>query len=212
MKKIIVITAATFMTLFSANAQSDSKALQLGAKGGVNFSNIDGDDIGDNKSRTSFNVGLVAEIPLTERISFQPELLYSGQGFDIQERDQDNAFDTDDNIEYQLDYIQVPLLFKAYLIKGLSVEAGPQFGFKINEEIDFQPTADGGDVDIDRDDSNVKNFDTSLALGSSYKFDGGFFVSARYTFGLTNIFDDNTVFENVDAKNKVWQFGIGFMF
>ncbi|MFD2914388.1 porin family protein [Psychroserpens luteus] len=212
MKKIILITTATFFTLFTLNAQSDSKAVQVGAKGGVNFSNINGDDIGDNKSRTSFNVGLVAEIPLSERISFQPELLYSGQGFDLKEQDQDNVFDTDDNIEYQLDYIQVPLLIKAYLVKGLSVEAGPQFGFKINEEIDFQPNSDGGDLDINRDDSYVKNFDTSLALGSSYKFDGGFFVNARYTLGLTNIFKEDTVLENVDAKNNVWQFGIGFMF
>lgn len=212
MKKIILITTATFFTLFSLNAQSDSKAVQLGAKGGVNFSNINGDDIGDNKSRTSFNVGLVAEIPLSERISFQPELLYSGQGFDLQERDQDNVFDTDDNVEYQLDYIQVPLLIKAYLVKGLSVEAGPQFGFKINEEIDYQPNSDGGDIDIDRDDSFVNDFETSLALGSSYKFDGGFFVNARYTLGLTNIFKDDTIFENVDAKNNVWQFGVGFMF
>jgi hypothetical protein len=212
MKKIILITTATFFTLFSLNAQSDSKAVQLGAKGGVNFSNINGVDIGDNKSRTSFNVGLVAEIPLSERISFQPELLYSGQGFDLQERDQDNVFDTDDNVEYQLDYIQVPLLIKAYLVKGLSVEAGPQFGFKINEEIDYQPNSDGGDIDIDRDDSFVNDFETSLALGSSYKFDGGFFVNARYTLGLTNIFKDDTIFENVDAKNNVWQFGVGFMF
>nr|WP_321228105.1 porin family protein [uncultured Psychroserpens sp.] len=212
MKKIILITTATFFTLFTLNAQSDSKAVQVGAKGGVNFSNINGDDIGDNKSRTSFNVGLVAEIPLSERISFQPELLYSGQGFDLKEQDQDNVFDTDDNIEYQLDYIQVPLLIKAYLVKGLSVEAGPQFGFKINEEIDFQPNSDGGDLDINRDDSYVKNFDTSLALGSSYKFDGGFFVNARYTLGLTNIFKEDTILENVDAKNNVWQFGIGFMF
>ena len=27
-----------------------------------------------------------------------------------------------------------------------------------------------------------------------------------------DIFEDGTVFENVDAKNEVWQFGVGFMF
>jgi len=212
MKKLIVFSSVFLFALTSVYAQSDSKAIQLGAKGGVNLSKLSGDDFDDVDSRTSFNVGLVAEIPISERISFQPEVFYSGQGFDILERDQDNIFDTDQNFEYQLDYIQVPLLLKAYLIKGLSVEAGPQFGFKIHEEFDTQPNSDGGDFEIDEDDSYVKDFDTSLALGTSYKFDNGFFLSARYTMGLTSIFKDDTFFEGVDGKNEVWQFGAGFMF
>ncbi|MFB9052260.1 porin family protein [Formosa undariae] len=212
MKKLIVFTGALLFALTSGYAQSDSKAVQFGAKAGVNFSKLSGDDFQDVDSRTSFNAGLLAEIPISERFSFQPEVFYSGQGFDVVEIDQDNIFDTDQNVEYQLDYIQVPLLLKVYLIKGLSVEAGPQFGFKIHEEFDSEPNSDGGDFEIDSNDSYVKDFDTSLAFGTSYKFDGGFFVSARYTLGLTNIFEDDTVFENVDGKNDVWQFGLGYMF
>ena len=212
MKKLILCAVALISGLTIAQAQSDSKAVQLGVKGGLNSSTISGDDIGELKSRTSFNAGLVAEIPISERVSFQPEVFYSGQGFDIQENDQDNIFDTDDNVEYQLDYIQVPLLLKVYLVEGLSVEAGPQFGFKIHEEIDFEPNNDGGDIEIDSNDSNVKDLDTGIALGTAYKFDNGFFLSGRYTFGLSNIFEDGTAFENVDAKNNVWQFGLGFMF
>ncbi|WP_178985002.1 porin family protein [Winogradskyella helgolandensis] len=211
MKKIIVFTGVFLMALTSVSAQSDSKTIQLGAKGGVNFSKITGDDFEDVDARTSFNVGLVAEIPLSERISFQPEVFYSGQGFDIVQGE-DRIFDTSEDVEYQLDYIQVPLLFKAYLVKGLSIEAGPQFGFKIHEEFDSEPNSDGGDIEIDEDDSYVKDFDTSLAVGTSYKFDNGFFVSARYTMGLTNIFKEDTLFENVDGKNEVVQVGLGFMF
>ncbi|MEP5254956.1 porin family protein [Winogradskyella rapida] len=212
MKKLIAFTGVFLIALTSINAQSDSKMVELGAKGGVNFSKLSGDDFDDVDSRTSFNAGLVAEFPISERLSFQPEVFYSGQGFDIAERDQDNVFDTDENIEYQLDYIQVPLLLKVYLVKGLSVEAGPQFGFKIHEEFDSQPNDDGGDIEIDNDDSYVKDFDTSVALGTSYKFDNGFFLSARYNIGVTSIFKDDTVFDGVDGKNDVWQFGLGFMF
>ncbi|WP_417874952.1 porin family protein [Xanthomarina gelatinilytica] len=212
MKKLILITGLFIFSTTLLHAQADSKAIQLGVKGGVNSTKITGDDIDDVKSRTSFNVGLLAEIPITERFSLQPEVMYSGQGFDVKEIDQDNIFDTNENIEYQLDYIQVPVLLKAYLVKGLSIEAGPQFGFKIHEELDFQPNNDGGDIEINEDDSYVKDFDTGLVLGTAYKFDNGFFVNGRYNMGLTNIFEDNTIFENVDAKNAVWQFGIGFMF
>lgn len=210
MKNLFLFIMVMATALISVNAQSDSKAFQLGVKGGVNLSTIGGDDLDDADSRTSFNAGLFMEIPISERFSFQPELLYSGQGFDIKERNQDNIFDTADNIEYQLDYIQVPLMLKVYLIEGLSVEAGPQVGFKINEKIDFK--TDGGVIDIDKDDSYVKNFDAGLAVGAAYKFNNGFFVNARYTHGLTTIFKDKTIFEGVDAKNKVFQFGVGFAF
>src|SRR5690606_16273456 len=117
-------------------------------------------------------------------------VLYSGQGFTIKSNDQDNVFDTDENVEYQLSYIQVPLLAKIYLIEGLNVEIGPQFGFKLNEEIDTEPTADAGDTEIDPDDSYIRDFDAAAAVGAGYKFDNGFFLSARYTHGLTTIFKE----------------------
>lgn len=206
---------AAIVGLFSATAiyaQSDDMTTQFGVKGGVNLSKVSGDDIGDLKSRTSFNLGLFMEMPISERFSFQPEVLYSGQGFTAISRDQSNIFDVDDNVEYQLNYIQVPLMAKVYLVRGLYAEVGPQFGFKVNEEIDHKPAESGGSTVIDSDDSYIKGFDTNVAVGAGYKFDNGLSLSARYTHGLTNIFKDNTIFENVDAKNSVWQFGVGFSF
>lgn len=74
------------------------------------------------------------EFPISERFSFQPELLYSGQGFTMLTRNQDNIFDTDENVEFQLAYLQLPLMAKFYLIEGLFIEAGPQFGYKLSEK------------------------------------------------------------------------------
>ena len=74
MKNLILCAVALISGLTIAQAQSDSKAVQLGVKGGLNSSTISGDDIGELKSRTSFNAGLVAEIPISERVSFQPEV------------------------------------------------------------------------------------------------------------------------------------------
>lgn len=212
MKKLFLASMVGLLSATTIYAQSDDNTTQFGVKGGVNISNIIGDDVGDLDSRTSFNLGLFMEIPINERFSFQPEVLYSGQGFTAISRDQNNIFDVDDNVEYQLSYIQVPLMAKVYLIKGLYAEAGPQFGFKVKEEIDYKPASDGGDLEIDSDESYIKNFDTSLAFGAGYKFDNGFSVSGRYTYGLTNIYKDDTLFQNVDAKNSVWQFGVGFSF
>lgn len=212
MKNLFLATVVGLLSATTIYAQSDDLTPQFGVKGGVNLSNITGDDVGDLDSRTSFHLGLFMEMPISERFSFQPEVLYSGQGFTAVTRDQDNIFDVDDNVEYQLSYIQVPLMAKVYVVKGLYAEVGPQFGFKVKEEIDYKPASDSGDIEINSDDSYIKGFDTSIAAGAGYKFDNGLSVSARYTHGLTNIYKNNTIFENLDAKNSVWQFGVGFSF
>ena len=50
MKNLVLLPVLFFITLTSTFAQSDSKAIQLGVKGGVNFSTITSDDFDDLKS------------------------------------------------------------------------------------------------------------------------------------------------------------------
>ncbi len=94
----------------------------------------------------------------------------------------------------------------------MSLEAGPQIGFLVNSEIDTNPSGDGGNIPLDEDQFN--KVDLSLGLGASYKFRGGFFVNARYNYGLSDVYDDSysSLFRNSDVKHSVFQGGIGFMF
>ena len=94
------------------------------------------------------------------------------------------------------------MLAKIYLVEGLSVQAGPQIGFKINEEIDAQPNNDAGDFDVDE----AEDIDVSLAAGLEYKFDNGIFIQGRYNYGFTQLIKDT------DVHNSVFQAGVGFMF
>ncbi len=206
MKKSILLIGIAFLSLSNLSAQ---EYVMFGVKGGINSSTFSGDGFGDfdnPDARTSFNLGLLAEIPLSDKFSVQPEVLYSGQGYDIASRNDAN------DVEYQLDYINVPVLAKLYLVDGLSLEAGPQVGFLVNSEIDSNPSGDGGDVPLDEDQFN--KVDLSVALGASYKFRGGFFVNARYNFGLSDVYDDSYsgLFRNSDVKHSVLQGGIGFLF
>lgn len=202
MKNLFLTAIVVLLSATTLYAQSDDTTTQFGVKGGVNLATITGDDVGDLDSRTSFHLGLFMEIPLSERFSFQPEVLYSSQGFSIS-----------DQADYKLDYIQVPLMAKIYIVKGLYAEAGPQFGFKVKEEVDYETDSSGGEIIFDPDDSVIKDFDTNLALGAGYKFDNGFSLSARYNLGLTSIVKDDAAFiGDADVKNAVWQFGVGFSF
>jgi len=193
-KSILFIAALVFSTTFAAAQEY----VYFGAKGGLNFSTLSGDgfsDFNDESARTAYHLGLLAEVPVSDRFSIQPEVLYSAQGFDIVRRE-DNA-----DIEHQLDYITVPVLAKLYVTNGWSLEAGPQVGFVVNEQIG------DGDNDIDFYEDDRKELDMSLGLGTSFKFNN-FFLYGRYNAGLTNIYD----VEGADAKNSVIQAGIGLLF
>ncbi len=86
---------------------------------------------------------------------------------------------------------------KYYLIKGLSLEAGPQVGVLLS-----------GDYEgVDVKDSFM-DMDLSLNAGIGYKLNNGLNFTARYNFGLTNI----GVSEDSKVKNGVAQISVGYFF
>lgn len=181
MKKLLFCLAIAVFGIANLNAQD----IDFGVKAGLNFTSISGDDVPDSGMNTDFHFGVMAELSITDKFSFQPELLYSGQGFS-----------TDQNT-ILLNYINVPLIAKYYLTKGLSLEAGPQIGFLIsakNENVDIK--------------DQIKSFDFGVNLGVSYKFDNGLNFGARYNFGLSDI-NDISGFTNKN-QNAVFQLSIGY--
>ncbi len=123
----LIVAIAIFGFGASSNAQ---EYWNFGIKGGANFTNMTSDGFEDNNSRTGFHLGVLAEIPVSERFSIQPEVLYSTQGTEEEGSNFTN--------EYKLDYIQLPVIAKFYVIDGLALEAGPTFNFLVNEEYDFE--------------------------------------------------------------------------
>lgn len=199
MKKTGLIIAA-FFGIASLSAQSNSGEIELGVRGGVNFAKIiTSDDLGSPDSRTNFYAGLVAELPLQERFSLQGEVFYSGQGFE-----RSIPLIGDQKIEYKnhADYIQVPILAKFYLVEGLSIAAGPQFGFKVKEKVSYSPLADVGTIETD----NLKTFDFQGTAGLEYKFDNGLFVQGRYSYGFSDLIKD------FDLHTSVFSAGLGYIF
>ncbi|RXG15694.1 outer membrane protein with beta-barrel domain [Leeuwenhoekiella aestuarii] len=198
MKKLFFAAILVFGTTSLMQAQSE---LAFGIKGGVNFSNLTGDRFGefdDDSARTSFNLGALVEIPVTEKLAIQPEVFYSGQGFDLIQRDNDQ------DTEFQLNYINVPVLAKIYLVQGLYIEAGPQVGFLVDSKID------GPNATVGLNEDNFNDIDFAGAVGVGYKFNGGMYLNARYTQGFTDIYDGETG-DNA-TKNGVFAASLGFIF
>ena len=178
MKKLFLALIAFAGISTATQAQS----IKLGVKAGPNFSNFNGgiSEI-DYSSRTSFHAGVLLEVKVFENFSVQPELLYSSQGAKVEGIN-----------DFNLDYISVPVMAKFYILTDrLSLEAGPQFSFLVN---DPQKTYDN------------QEFDFAVAGGLGLKLTNNIFVSARYNVGLTE------VSKYAEVKNSTFQISAGLLF
>ncbi|MFY0714475.1 PorT family protein [Seonamhaeicola sp. NFXS20] len=91
-----------------------------------------------------------------------------------------------------LDYIQMPILLRVRLSEKFHLAIGPQAGLKVHKYED-----------------GVKNMAYSAVGGIEFKINHMLFADARYTYGITNIFDEAL---DVTAKNSNIQIGIGYKF
>ncbi|MBN8784428.1 MAG: hypothetical protein ABS85_12390 [Sphingobacteriales bacterium SCN 48-20] len=180
-----------FVALIVALSQAASAQITGGLKAGLNITNFSGGrfDNLDKQALVGFHAGGFMNFRLGA-ISLQPEALVSTAGAKL--KDADTSF--------RLTYVTVPVMVKFRSPGGFYVEAGPQVGFKISEDIPDQTFR-----------SFAKNLDLSVGAGLGFQSAGGFGIGARYMAGLSKVgdFDSNADFDP-DFKNSVIQVGIFF--
>ncbi|TVZ57600.1 outer membrane protein with beta-barrel domain [Flavobacteriaceae bacterium MAR_2010_105] len=194
MKTQLITLVICFVSLFGIQAQdSPNRTSSAGIKGGYNLAAVSFDGEGETKQRHGFHIGIYGESFLNANISIQPELLYSQQGYEV--RSGGGTY------TQKLNYINMPLMFKAYPGESFFLEAGPQIGLAISHKEEFE----GGFFDSTQE-YDPSNFDWGMNFGAGFKTDSGVSLGARYHLGLGDIYDEG------NPKNRVWQFYIGFDF
>lgn len=193
MKKVLLAVA-----ILAAGLTANAQEVNFGAKAGVNFANVSGEDVEDNITRTSFNVGAVVEFEISDKFSIQPELIYSAQGAKLEE-------ESDVDLTLKLDYLNVPVIAKFYAAESFSLEFGPQVGFLLSAKAKAKIGGDSGETDI-KDEFETVDF--GLNFGAGYKLDSGLNFSARYNLGLSNVAKES----ESSVKNSVFQISIGYFF
>ncbi|MCA6414742.1 MAG: PorT family protein [Cytophagales bacterium] len=208
LKPVLVVVLAFITTSTFAQVRFD-----LGLKGGLNFASVDASSsfAKNYEGRTGYHLGAYAMLKLT-KIAIQPEVIFSrqGQGFSTQ------PFS---DLEASFDYINIPIMIKFYLVAGLNLQAGPQFGFLSSSKGDLVNTA-ANTVSKGQDLSGfVQTSDISLGVGAGWDFPFGLNITARYNIGLSDInkFTNNSLpssltssLGSATAKNQVFQFSLGY--
>ena len=183
MKKTAIF-AGLLLILFTATAQQ----AHFGLKGGVNISQLHFNNNTSSDSKVGVNLGVLAHIHASKTWAVQPELLYSLEGA----QKVGNS-----GINYNLNYLNVPVLLQYMFDNGFRLEGGPQIGFLLNAK------RKAGDVTVDDDGFKTTAF--SIPLGVGYLTSSGVGLDARYVFGLSNINDS----ENGPViQSNVFQLGL----
>lgn len=191
--------ALVALLAFSATAFSQAK-FAVGVRGGLNLSSFNiQQGVSNVDNRTGFHAGAFALLKIA-KFGIQPELQFSKQGSSFQANTS--------NIEANFDYINVPLMLKLYLVGGLNLQAGPQFGFLSTSEL--KETVGGITSVQDAKDRLGRRSDTSLAVGAGWDLPFGLMVEARYIIGLSDVQLRPSTTAPIDFRNQVIQVTVGY--
>jgi len=207
-----ILLAVAFGVLISLKAftqESGWNALKLGVKGGVNFSNLYVDDVDDENMKAGLNLGLFAKIPVTKRLSFQPEVLYSSKGSKITY----NNLLGSGTYRFNLNYVEVPLLAVVNVAGPLNLQAGGYVAYLSSANV--KSVDDEGTIQnvTELNEDNFNRFDGGLVGGLSLDVKG-FTLGARYNYGLNEVGESGSLAGELtrNSKNSVITFYVGFGF
>lgn len=190
--KSLFLSAILALFFFSfTNAQG----FGVGVKVGTNINKMQGQSFKDQFTY-GYSAGAYADIKLSNKWSIQPEVLFNQVSVDTSDKFSDlYDINADKVSKIKLKYLSIPLLLNYNISKGISLQAGPQYGILMDQSKNL----------LQNGKEAFKKGDFSLLGGLQIKL-SSIRIYGRYAVGLNNIND----IDNKDQwKNQSIQLGIG---
>lgn len=198
----------SFICLVAVSTNSIAQN-SFGIQGGATFANQKLSGGGFNISgeiKVGLTFGVLSTIGISKNFAFRPELNFTQKG--------SRSSAANGGGSENLNYIELPLNFVYRMSKdntGFFIGAGPSVAFGISGK----SKSDGeDDVKIkfgNGDDADLKALDFGAGAVAGYQLKGGFFVSANYNLGLSNLAPGSDI-GDFKARNNYFGLKIGFMF
>lgn len=223
--RIIGIAAAMLLT---ASGYAQSARVQAG----VNLANVSVTDDGrvdDANMLTSFQVGIIGDIPLGTNLAFEPGIVYTGKGSKVQKgQPGDNAYFKQTTNPF---YFEVPanLVFKFPFAteSHFFVGAGPYLGIGVSGKATTDKTILGvsshteKNIVFSNDDPTTFDQEEGTGLGVMKRFDYGVNATAgvsgktlvlgvNYGYGLAKLQSGSNSSADNNNKHRVLSFTVGF--
>jgi len=197
LKLAAVLALLFFVTTVSAQ-------MSLGIKGGVNMSNVYGDDVKGSDIKIGFHAGLAADYNFAPEMAIQTGLFLTTKGFEFNEEVLGFSADASANLMY----LQVPVHFayKIDVTPGTRVvlHGGPYAAYGIAGKTKgaFEGVSDETDS---FGDNAFDRFDAGLGLGVGAEF-GALLFDIGWDMGLIDILPDSKI------KNQNAYLSVGYRF
>jgi len=194
MKKLMMIVAMMAATI-ATNAQILERGdFAITPKVGMNCSDISGaKDYVDNKFGIA--AGVEAEYKFNDWFALSAGAMYEQQGFRLKSAKED----------VNTEFINIPVMAKFYIWKGLNAGIGVQTGFMTKAKYDGEDVKDV-----------FNKVDVGLSSSFGYDFPFGLSIDLRYTEGLIDMIDGispyltpNNSWESKN-KNRTFQLSVAY--
>lgn len=228
--KLFSFSTALLLLGVSASAQHGQ------IRGGINLANVSVTESGrvdEANQLTSFQVGLLTDIPLgTDFVALQTGLLYTGKGSKVQKGTAGQAGYYKQTFNPR--YLELPanLLFKAPLGKTTRVfaGAGPYLAMGVSGKVSTEGTrvvlgnySYERDITFSNDDPTTFSEEEGTGLGVVRRFDYGangtagiegknLILGVNYGLGLAKLQSGTNNNEDNNNKHRVLSFTLGFKF
>ncbi|AIZ63072.1 hypothetical protein PK28_04050 [Hymenobacter sp. DG25B] len=216
MKKTTILLASLLAAATFSSQDAKAQGVRLGIKGGVNYSNLSGDLVNEDRFESKFggHGGIMANFSVTDDgfFSIQPEVLYSQKGFKNADKE---IAGTKFEGSRTYNYIDVPVLLKINA-DGFFFEAGPQYSYLLKIKDETKSTRNGTTLYKREDTENLNNVNRSeigYAAGLGYQSTAGFLVGIRYNGSFTDFAKDGYTGDDdvKNARNQVFQASLGYL-
>lgn len=196
MKKLLFLAV-----LVATGSILHAQETRFGVKAGASFANwaveVGGEKEEDYKNRVGFQIGFLADVPISSSISFQPQFNFTSKG---------SAEEHDGHLDkIVVNAIDIPLnlVFKS---SSFFAGIGPNLG--INLAASVKEEGESEEITIGNDPGNLKRMDFGANVMVGYEFKNGLFISAQYTPGFVNLSPDN----GVTARSNFGGVSLGYFF
>lgn len=223
MRKNLLVIACAFCALTASAQRASSSSssffsteksdegITFGIRAGLNMSNMtfSDDEVSVSPdSRTSFHVGVTADIPLMQSLYVQTGLFFQNKGYKLD-------YDGDTETAKPM-YFEIPVLasyrYDLSDAMQLQVNFGPYFGYGIGGKIKLESDYDDENYEFDffgdKEDDGYKSFNCGLQVGAGLTFNNHLYLGFSYQFGLSNISNDS----DFSVKDKNCMISLGYNF
>lgn len=183
MKKVILLVGLLFASggFFSCSGQAPNPA-EIGITGAVNLSSLYTTGALKSDIIPGYFAGLFAQIPVSTIFAFRPELLLSSKGSTVTY----NNLQADGSVNFNLTYVEIPLLCVINIGKQLNIQAGPYVACLIDSKVTNKANVNLFNFEQNMNKDNFNRIDAGISVGTGVDINT-ITMGMRYNLGLTRI-------------------------